>query len=203
MRESFVLVAGETLAPPLADAVLAGFLATAVSLPPALPFAAVTPLPPTATFLSSTRFSTRFLSATSAASFSPLAFPVTFFLPRPIAGTATSPTGALAPISIPNTSPSATSSSTRDPFDPFDDPAERASQITAAIVAWREAIADLLRAALPPDSDLDAEALADHVFVTFEGAFILCRATGDPGHMRRQLGALRRLFEVLLVQGAA
>lgn len=77
------------------------------------------------------------------------------------------------------------------------------SQITAAIVAWREAIADLLRAALPPDSDLDAEALADHVFVTFEGAFILCRATGDPGHMRRQLGALRRLFEVLLVQGAA
>ena len=58
-------------------------------------------------------------------------------------------------------------------------------------------------AALPPDSDLDAEALADHVFVTFEGAFILCRATGDPGHMRRQLGALRRLFEVLLVQGAA
>lgn len=84
-----------------------------------------------------------------------------------------------------------------------DDPAERASQITAAIVAWREAIADLLRAALPPDSDLDAEALADHVFVTFEGAFILCRATGDPGHMRRQLGALRRLFEVLLVQGAA
>ena len=55
-------------------------------------------------------------------------------------------------------------------------------------------------AALPPDSDLDAEALADHVFVTFEGAFILCRATGDPGHMRSQLRVLRQLVDSLLPQ---
>jgi TetR/AcrR family transcriptional repressor of nem operon len=36
------------------------------------------------------------------------------------------------------------------------------------------------------------------VFVTFEGAFILCRATGDPGHMRRQLRVLHQLLDALL-----
>lgn len=47
----------------------------------------------------------------------------------------------------------------------------------------------------------EVDALADHVFVTFEGAFPLCRATGDPPHMRTQLRTLRRLLAALL--GAA
>lgn len=67
--------------------------------------------------------------------------------------------------------------------------------ILAAIVAWRTAIADLLGdIAGNRVSRGEVEALADHVFVTFEGAFILCRATADPGHMRRQLRSLRTLL---------
>ena len=46
--------------------------------------------------------------------------------------------------------------------------------------------------------DVDPDALADHVFVTFEGAFLLARATGDPGHMRAQLRTLRQLVAAVL-----
>jgi TetR/AcrR family transcriptional repressor of nem operon len=73
-----------------------------------------------------------------------------------------------------------------------------AEQIVAAIEAWRTALSEILRAALPAESDVDPDALADHVFVTFEGAFILCRSTGNSGHMRAQLRVLRELFESLL-----
>ena len=69
--------------------------------------------------------------------------------------------------------------------------------VLRAVLGWRAAIADLLRAALP-DSALDLDAIADHVFVTFEGAFVLCRSTGEPEHMRRQLRALRELLESLV-----
>lgn len=73
--------------------------------------------------------------------------------------------------------------------------------IDRAVRAWREAYAELLEAALAGRTDragLDVEALSDHVFVTFEGAFLLARTTGDPGQMRRQLGVLRRLVEAVL-----
>ena len=40
--------------------------------------------------------------------------------------------------------------------------------------------------------------MADHVWVTFEGAFLLARTTGDPDHMRRQLATLRTLVSALL-----
>ncbi|GED96065.1 TetR/AcrR family transcriptional regulator [Gordonia crocea] len=76
---------------------------------------------------------------------------------------------------------------------------DTAVPILGAVRAWRQAVADLLRGALG-DSDHDVDALADHLFVTFEGAFILCRATGDPGHMRRQLSAVRVLYEALTSQ---
>jgi TetR/AcrR family transcriptional regulator, transcriptional repressor for nem operon len=75
------------------------------------------------------------------------------------------------------------------------------AQIVTAIEAWRTALADLLReafAARPPSLPVDPDALADHVFVTFEGAFLLCRSTGEPGHMRAQLTVLRGLLESLL-----
>ncbi|MBK8446876.1 MAG: TetR/AcrR family transcriptional regulator [Micropruina sp.] len=71
-------------------------------------------------------------------------------------------------------------------------------QVTNAIVAWREGLTGLLQAALPDPPGLDLHDVADHLFVTFEGAFILCRATGDPSHMRRQLRAVRQLYQALL-----
>lgn len=74
--------------------------------------------------------------------------------------------------------------------------------VARAIVAWREGLARLLGEALPAGSPLDAEALADHVFVTFEGAFILCRATGESAHMRRQLTVLRQLVTSAVTVGA-
>lgn len=73
--------------------------------------------------------------------------------------------------------------------------------ITKAVLAWREGITDLLREALPEPRGLDLEAVADHVFVTFEGAFMLARTTGDPGRMRAQLRVLRELLEALLRAG--
>jgi len=75
-----------------------------------------------------------------------------------------------------------------------------ADLINHAIEVWRREIADLLSAAATSrDLDLgDVQALADHVFVTFEGAFLLCRSTGAPEHMRVQLGVLRRLLGVAL-----
>ena len=77
--------------------------------------------------------------------------------------------------------------------------ADTGGPIRSAIVAWREGYAELLRAALGDRAGtVDVLALADHLFVTFEGAFLLCRSTGDPGHMRRQLATYRRLVEALL-----
>ncbi len=76
-----------------------------------------------------------------------------------------------------------------------------AEQIAAAVVGWRDAVAAMIReayAALEPAPTIDPAALADHLFVTFEGAFLLCRSTGDPTHMRRQLRVLRELVESLL-----
>ena len=74
-----------------------------------------------------------------------------------------------------------------------------ADQIRYAVETWRSAIGELLRAAGLEDVD----DLADHVFVTFEGAFLLCRSTGSPDHMRRQLGVLRRLLAGLLAAETA
>lgn len=76
-------------------------------------------------------------------------------------------------------------------------------QITKAITAWRTTLSHLLRAALGDRvSAVDSEALADHVFVTFEGAFLLCRSMQDNGHMRAQLTILRQLVEALLCHRA-
>lgn len=73
--------------------------------------------------------------------------------------------------------------------------------INDAIVAWREAIRAKLAAAAerrPLAIDVDLDAMADHVFVTFEGAFILARATGENEHMRAQLRALRQFVEAVV-----
>jgi TetR/AcrR family transcriptional regulator, transcriptional repressor for nem operon len=73
--------------------------------------------------------------------------------------------------------------------------------INEAVVAWREALREKLEAADEAGSladEFDFDDLADHVFVTFEGAFILGRTTGDARHMRAQLRVLRQLLEVAL-----
>ncbi len=78
-------------------------------------------------------------------------------------------------------------------------------QIVDAVLAWRTELSALIRHALDThktDTAIDPGALADHLFVTFEGAFILCRSTGDPSHMRAQLAVLRQLLEALFSAGA-
>jgi TetR/AcrR family transcriptional repressor of nem operon len=79
--------------------------------------------------------------------------------------------------------------------------------IARAVLAYRTELSRLLRAALGARPGalagagglaVDAEALADHVFVTFEGAFILSRSTEEARHMRAQLTILRQLLQALL-----
>lgn len=76
--------------------------------------------------------------------------------------------------------------------------------IERAVAAWRSEVAGLLERALEARGRagaVDADAWADHLFVTFEGAFLLCRSTGDAGHMRRQLRVMREALEALLGDG--
>lgn len=68
--------------------------------------------------------------------------------------------------------------------------------IIAAIALRRPRIAEklvLARAAGRLAEDVDIDSLADHVFTTFEGAFILARATRDATHVWAQLCHLGRL----------
>lgn len=77
-------------------------------------------------------------------------------------------------------------------------------RVAGAARVWRDALVGLLRPALEhrrsaPDIDLDA--LADHLYTTFEGGFILCRTLEDPAAMRAQLRIYRQLVEALLRDG--
>ena len=72
--------------------------------------------------------------------------------------------------------------------------------IMAAVLVWRRRLLAKLEEAAtahPPPGDVDLESLADLVFTTFEGAFILTRTMGDPTLMRGQLAHLRRYVELL------
>ena len=46
-----------------------------------------------------------------------------------------------------------------------------------------------------------SDTLADHLVVTFEGAFVLTRALDDPTLMRTQLELVRRLVEAIFRLG--
>jgi TetR/AcrR family transcriptional repressor of nem operon len=73
--------------------------------------------------------------------------------------------------------------------------------IRQSVEAWRKKLLEKLELAAatrPQLLDMDLPGLADQVFSTFEGGFILVRATGDPSHLRRQLTHLRRYLELLL-----
>ena len=72
--------------------------------------------------------------------------------------------------------------------------------IVGAVLAWRERLAEKLRRAAevhPPKIAIEPDVLADHVFATFEGAFMLTRAMSDPEMMRRQLELVRRYVALI------
>jgi TetR/AcrR family transcriptional repressor of nem operon len=74
-------------------------------------------------------------------------------------------------------------------------------QVAKATRVWRDAVADLLRAALAArriPAAVDVEALADHLYTTFEGGYILCRTYSDRSAMRAQLRVFRHLVQALL-----
>jgi TetR/AcrR family transcriptional regulator, transcriptional repressor for nem operon len=70
-----------------------------------------------------------------------------------------------------------------------------------AVECWRRRIAEKLEQAAttrPRLATIDLDALADHVFTTFEGGFLLAGATGDDQALSRQLDVLRRLVAQVL-----
>ena len=72
--------------------------------------------------------------------------------------------------------------------------------IATSIRHWRTRLLKKLEAAVrlhPSDIAVDLRSLADHVFTTFEGGFILARAMHDPSHLRAQLTHLRHYLELL------
>jgi TetR/AcrR family transcriptional regulator, transcriptional repressor for nem operon len=72
--------------------------------------------------------------------------------------------------------------------------------IATSIRHWRTRLLEKLEAAArvhPPAIAVDLPSLADQVFTTFEGGFILARAMHDPKHLRAQLAHLRHYLELL------
>lgn len=72
--------------------------------------------------------------------------------------------------------------------------------IVDAVLTWRRRIAEKIRLAAEahrPAIPVDPDTLADHVYATFEGAFVLTRAMSDPDLMRRQLELVRRQVALL------
>jgi TetR/AcrR family transcriptional repressor of nem operon len=72
--------------------------------------------------------------------------------------------------------------------------------VQRAIRTWREEYAALLRPALAARrvEGVDVEALADQLFTTFEGGYLMCRSLQSAQPMRAQLRVLRQLVSVLL-----
>jgi TetR/AcrR family transcriptional repressor of nem operon len=74
------------------------------------------------------------------------------------------------------------------------------SMIVDAVIAWRTRLAQKIDAAIalrPPSIRVDVTSLADLVFTTFEGGFILARTLDDPSLLRGQLTHLRHYLELL------
>ncbi len=72
--------------------------------------------------------------------------------------------------------------------------------IAHSIGLWHARMLELLEAAArthPPVVDVDLPSLADQVFATFQGGFILARGLGDPTRLRAQLAQLRQYLELL------
>jgi TetR/AcrR family transcriptional repressor of nem operon len=72
--------------------------------------------------------------------------------------------------------------------------------IATSIRHWRARLLEKLEAAAelhPPAIAVDLHSLADQVFTTFEGGFILARAMHDPSHLHAQLAHVRHYLELL------
>lgn len=72
--------------------------------------------------------------------------------------------------------------------------------VVRSIAYWREKILDLLKGAAESRPALrkeDLPAIADHFFVTIEGAFLLARATKDASALSRQVKQLWRYLKLL------
>ncbi len=72
--------------------------------------------------------------------------------------------------------------------------------IDAAVRAWRARFREQLDRVVqryPPRAPVDLDALADLVYSTSEGAYIVARATSDPGLIRGQLILVRTYLELL------
>jgi TetR/AcrR family transcriptional repressor of nem operon len=72
--------------------------------------------------------------------------------------------------------------------------------IAGAILQWRSRLLDKLEAAVaahPPAAPVDLPSLADQIFATFEGGFILARALHEPAHLQAQLAHLRHYLTLL------
>jgi TetR/AcrR family transcriptional regulator, transcriptional repressor for nem operon len=72
--------------------------------------------------------------------------------------------------------------------------------ISHSIHTWRERVLGKLEEAAeahPPAIDADLPSLADQIFTTFQGGFILARAENEPEHLRRQLAHVRHYLELL------
>lgn len=72
-----------------------------------------------------------------------------------------------------------------------------AAELERAIRGWRDGFAQLLRPALAGRL-VDVDELSDHLFATFEGAYMMCRVLGSPEPMRTQLRVYRQLVESLM-----
>ncbi len=79
--------------------------------------------------------------------------------------------------------------------------AETVLEVERGVRGWRRAVSAMLRDAYDHvglDHAPDPEDLADHLFVTFEGSFLLCRTLRSPIPMRAQLRIYRQLLSSLL-----
>jgi len=85
-------------------------------------------------------------------------------------------------------------------YEKMRDSREAHQVIRGNIELWRKRLGDKLTQAFSARSitGTDPDSLADLMFTVFEGSFILARATGDPGDVRRQLGHYRRYLELVL-----
>jgi TetR/AcrR family transcriptional repressor of nem operon len=78
---------------------------------------------------------------------------------------------------------------------------DTADGVRRAITTWREEFVALLAPALAAagrSDAVDAGDLADHLFATFEGSYLMCRSLGTAEPMRAQLRVLRQLITALL-----
>ena len=72
--------------------------------------------------------------------------------------------------------------------------------VTDSILLWRHKIQEKLEAAVarrPSPPPVDLPSLADQAFTIFEGGYLLARALGDPGALRRQVAHLRQYLALL------